>query len=156
MTRAAWVVDRQAVSSAVIDGELVVMNLATGHYFSSLGTGITVWNCLEQGSDHSAIVDAVAKAHEAPLDTIEADLDAFIQTLRSHGLVQPWEGQPEPSGGERSRPSVPRAPYEPPKLLVYSDMRDLLLLDPVHEVSDAGWPVRASDSASSVAGETGP
>ena len=31
-------------------------------------------------------------------------------------------------------------PYEPPQLEKYTDMQDLVLLDPVHEVDATGWP----------------
>jgi hypothetical protein len=29
-----------------------------------------------------------------------------------------------------------------PLLRKYTDMRDLLLLDPIHDVDEQGWPVR--------------
>jgi hypothetical protein len=32
--------------------------------------------------------------------------------------------------------------YAKPELQVYSDMKDLLLLDPIHDVSEEGWPIR--------------
>ncbi len=34
-----------------------------------------------------------------------------------------------------------RPAFEAPVLESYSDMQDLLLLDPIHDVDDAGWPV---------------
>jgi hypothetical protein len=35
-------------------------------------------------------------------------------------------------------------PFEPPILERFDDMQELLLLDPVHEVSDEeGWPARS-------------
>ena len=35
------------------------------------------------------------------------------------------------------------AKYESPQLEQYSDMSELLLLDPIHEVDEQGWPKRA-------------
>ena len=32
--------------------------------------------------------------------------------------------------------------YEHPVLQKYTDMEDLLLLDPIHDVDEAGWPAR--------------
>jgi hypothetical protein len=32
-------------------------------------------------------------------------------------------------------------PFEPPVLEQYTDMQDLLLLDPIHEVDEQGWPM---------------
>ena len=47
--------------------------------------------------------------------------------------------------GEPLRGPVPMAsgglpPFEPPTLSKYKDMQDMLLLDPVHDVEEAGWP----------------
>ena len=30
--------------------------------------------------------------------------------------------------------------YAAPKLATYSDLQDLLLLDPIHDVDETGWP----------------
>jgi hypothetical protein len=32
------------------------------------------------------------------------------------------------------------AAFQPPTLRKYTDMQDLLLIDPIHEVDDLGWP----------------
>lgn len=40
-------------------------------------------------------------------------------------------------------PPAVRAPYARLALTKYTDMQELLLLDPVHEVDDEGWPSRA-------------
>ncbi len=32
--------------------------------------------------------------------------------------------------------------FEPPKLAKYTNMSDLLMLDPVHDVDEQGWPNR--------------
>ena len=35
-----------------------------------------------------------------------------------------------------------RGAYRTPVLSIYTDMQDLLLLDPIHDVDQAGWPTR--------------
>ena len=40
----------------------------------------------------------------------------------------------------------PRAPGDP-MIESYDDMADLLLLDPVHEVGEQGWPVKPDQAA---------
>jgi hypothetical protein len=62
--------------------------------------------------------------------------------LLKHGLIR------ETAAGEDSTPvALPQQAFElggefaPPVLHVYSDMREVLLLDPIHDVEDAsGWP----------------
>lgn len=36
--------------------------------------------------------------------------------------------------------------FQPPALESYTDMQDLLLLDPIHEVDEMGWPQKAPDA----------
>ena len=42
-------------------------------------------------------------------------------------------------------PEEERLGYVAPTLQKYSDMQDLLLIDPVHEVDETGWPNRPAD-----------
>ena len=65
----------------------------------------------------------------------------FVGRLVDEGLVRP---APD---GHPSTP-IPEAggaggPFTRPTITVYSDMEDLLLLDPIHDVDETGWPVRA-------------
>jgi hypothetical protein len=34
------------------------------------------------------------------------------------------------------------APFTPPALTKFTDMQDLLLLDPIHDVGSGGWPAK--------------
>ena len=46
---------------------------------------------------------------------------------------------PRSASGPVDEP-VGRTPFVDPALEKYTDMQDFLLVDPIHEVSDAGWP----------------
>ena len=150
MNNSTWVVDTPSVVSEVIDDELVVMNLATGHYFSSTGSGAVVWSCLEQGMDTGAIAALLGQAFDAPSAQVETDLSVFIESLRSNGLVRPGDvatdaatsGTPPPAAA-----AAERAPYTSPQMNAYTDMKDLLMLDPIHDVADEGWPMRPTGPA---------
>jgi hypothetical protein len=41
-----------------------------------------------------------------------------------------------------------RLSFTHPQLQKYTDMQELLLLDPIHEVEESGWPATACGSAS--------
>ncbi len=148
MNHAIWVVDTPSVVSEVIDDELVVMNLATGHYFSSVGSGAVAWACLEQGMDSAAIAAVLGQAFDATDAQIEADLSSFIKSLRSNGLVRPGDvATVAAATGTRPPASAIRAPYSSPQMNAYTDMKDLLMLDPIHDVADEGWPMRPTGQA---------
>ena len=44
--------------------------------------------------------------------------------------------EPRDAPGEASE----KRPYVPPQIERFTDMQELLLLDPIHEVDDTGWP----------------
>jgi hypothetical protein len=71
---------------------------------------------------------------------IRAALDAFIVDLLSHQLVR--ETEIEPGEVPTASWSGDRVAFSPPVLNIYSDIRNLLLLDPIHDVAEeSGWPV---------------
>ncbi|MEQ9640211.1 MAG: PqqD family protein [Alphaproteobacteria bacterium] len=120
----------------VIDGELVVMNLASGSYYSSQGLGAAIWGWIETGHAIDAIRDSLVEHFEAPAADVERDLSAFCGRLREEGLVRVEEA-PAATGAPAVDASLR---YEAPTLMKYEDMQDLLLLDPIHDVDETGWP----------------
>ncbi|MGH7582274.1 MAG: PqqD family protein [Gemmatimonadales bacterium] len=122
----------------IIDGEAVIMDLTSGHYYSALGSGAVIWSAVEAGCDRTGAVDHLAAVYPVPRATLEAAVDSFVSELLSHGLVVE-SGTPTPDAEPSFRDAG--AEFAPPVLEAYSDMEDLLLLDPVHDVDAVGWPV---------------
>ena len=74
-------------------------------------------------------------------------MHAFVAELLARKLVIETE-RASPADGAATEPrSVDRAAFVPPALTIYEDMADLLLLDPIHDVDEAGWPMpKAADA----------
>ena len=77
-------------------------------------------------------------------DTARRDATAFVAKLVEESLLA--EGEDAPSAatvtGELSAPwDGERRPYTAPVVQRYDDLDDLLAIDPIHEVDDAGWPI---------------
>jgi hypothetical protein len=140
----AWVINSPTVVSEIIDGELVVINLEKGSYYCSLGVGAYLWQCLQQGADLAMIEAAVVQAFGVPPGRARADLESFLGQVRLEGLIRP-AGPGEATAAAAPVPTG--SAYDAPDLKIYSDMQDLLLLDPIHDVSDEGWPTRQVDAA---------
>ena len=49
-------VNSPQVISETVGGETIIVNLASGHYFSLQGTALEVWNGIERGDDAESIV----------------------------------------------------------------------------------------------------
>jgi hypothetical protein len=129
-----------AVVSEVIDGEAIIMDLRTGNYFSADGSGALVWQAVADGCGRAAIVGWAMGAFDGDPARIEADIDAFLAQLTDNDLVEAVEASAAPSPA-----AVPRSAWRAPVLAIYTDMQDLLLLDPIHDVDEAGWPTRKVD-----------
>jgi hypothetical protein len=134
-------VNAPQVVGEVIDGEAVIVNLERGTYYSLNGPGGLVWSCIERRLARSEIVAAVRLGYAGVPAEIEADVLRLLGELEAEGLAVPAEAS-APAGPPPAAPADGRepAPYEPPALVRYDDMRDLLLLDPIHEVDEMGWP----------------
>lgn len=122
----------------VIDGEAVIMNMDSGHYFSARGLAGVLWEWTIAGHDVDAMAAAVATAWRH--DGIHDDVTAFVASLVSHNLVVPVTGTIVPLAPiDSTLLTMPQ--YVTPVVDVFTDMQDLLLLDPIHDVGEAGWPM---------------
>lgn len=125
-----------------IEGEVIIVNLDKGLYFSTDGVGACIWAMIVAGRTADEVILWAEDAFDAG-DVVAADVAAFLDDLRENELVR--DVAETPDGGDFDMPAAP-ATYEKPTLNVYADMEELLLLDPIHDVSDdAGWPHAAPE-----------
>ena len=125
-----------------IEGEVIIVNLDKGLYFSTDGVGACIWAMIVAGRTADEIVVWAGDGFGAG-EAVAADVAEFLDDLRENDLVQ--EVAETPESGNFDLPAAP-AVYAKPTLHVYADMEELLLLDPIHDVSDdAGWPHAAPE-----------
>jgi hypothetical protein len=129
-----------------IDGETVILNLENGNYYSLVEIGAQIWEFIESGAAVNDIIEKVKCDYENNgTDTDEA-VYKFVTELRQEGLIVPDKADTHAGfqwPDEKREPGVngEKQSFSAPILNKYSDMQDLLLLDPIHEVDDkAGWP----------------
>ena len=131
------------VVSEHFEREVVVVNLESGCYFSLLGSAPTIWHQLEAGATRiDDLLEEVSQGYDCT-GFEERELTAsFLKQLLDQALIVPTELTEQFI--EESKPSLDTPPqFEPPVLEVFTDLQDILLLDPIHDVDDAGWPVAA-------------
>ena len=139
MTASRFTVCGPQVIHETIDGEVVIINLESGNYYSLRGTGACVWETIVAGMDAGDIADHLAAAFDG-LDA-PPDISTFFESLEREGLITRSTESSVLAGSALSPVDGPRSAYAPPVLEGFTDMQDLILLDPVHEVDEAyGWP----------------
>ena len=70
-----------------LEGEAVILDLASGRYFGLNAVGTRIWTLLEGGTDIDRIVDAIASEYDADVQQIARDVTALIEQLSSRGLI---------------------------------------------------------------------
>ncbi len=126
-------VDEQNVAYDIIDGEVIVVHFVNGNYFALNDTAAMIWQGLVSGNGVSAIASHIqATFPNADVEQIRS----FTGQLVNEGLMAPGNGKM----AEQLPALDPSTGFEPPMLEKHEDMQKLIMLDPIHEVDDAGWP----------------
>lgn len=116
------------VIAKVMDGEAVIINLVNGMYYSIDKAGAVIWSLLESGHSISEAAENVAKRYEIASERAASDISQLVGQLLEERLLLPCEDRQAPAaeGGPPSQGEI----YEASALQRYSDMGDLLALDP--------------------------
>jgi len=126
------------IISEVIEGEAIILNMNTGEYFSAENVGAEIWQHALAGHSYRAIVDS-ASAFYVGAPAIVEKIDEFLVKAEAAKLLKR-----EPALEVGSGNSGPRwqSPYIDPELVSHAHVSDLMELDPIHEVAEAGWPLQ--------------
>jgi hypothetical protein len=120
-----------------MDGEVVAIQLNTGIYYSLRGPAALLWQTLDKPSDSAGLARTLAAQFEVAAEQAGKDTEAFLQQLQTEQLIIAADAA---STGAPAAAAGARQPYAAPQLERYADLQDLLLLDPIHEVGEQGWP----------------
>lgn len=109
------------ISAETVDGETIVINFLTGAYYTLDGAAAKVWQQISTAGLESA-----------------GELDrGVVADFAAAGIViaDPSLSLPNPSA-------------DPAKngFKAYTDMAQILLADPIHEVGQQGWPILRADN----------
>lgn len=139
-------INRPTVSAESFDDEVIIIHFENGNYYSLDSFGTSVWKALEAGADQESILHHITKQFRAKRKEVALRLDKLLEQLLAEDLVlkitdksSPWE------------PEIESEPLDLPEdagaLLKFDDMQELLLLDPIHDVDEAGWPHTRQESS---------
>jgi hypothetical protein len=125
----------------LFDQEVVAIYLPTGVYHSLNAVAGDIFLALgSTGTTASRVASDLASKYDALPETIHRDVLKFLGQLAQESLIVSVNIPIDPAVDEPSANGHPRIPYVAPSLQTFSDLQQLLLLDPVHDVSPAGWP----------------
>jgi len=119
----------EEIAAKVIDGEAIIINLASGIYYSMDKVGGLVWEMIDEGRTLEEMLAVILARYEVSADQVKTDIEQLVNELLQENLVTASETGAH-SNGHRELDQTEKLPYESPKLNIYRDMGDLLALDP--------------------------
>jgi hypothetical protein len=133
----AYCIDNTKISHERLGDEVIIINLVRGSYYSGSGTAADVWTLISSGVTVDQAVTALASVYGEDEAIVHRDVQSCVESLEALEILTP---------GKNSKalvpilPAVARTEWVPPVFDEYTDMWDLLQADPIHDVTDAGWP----------------
>lgn len=128
-------VANKRIAAELFGDEIVLIDVGSGRYFSLRGAAADVWTLLAEPRLRTTLSDAF----------VEPDDDALQALI---GQMQEQQLVLSASGDEPPIPVPQPLEYRPGVLEIYTDLAELIALDPVHEVdAEQGWPVQQLGSA---------
>jgi hypothetical protein len=129
----------------IYDNEIVLINLDNGNYYSITDTASEIFDFINHERSRDEIIKLIIDKYEGEIAEIVSSIDSFLEDLLKDDLIIQEEKlnvnvsfQDEKTStwnGEQGK-----SLFKSPVLNRYTDMQDLLLLDPIHEVDETGWP----------------
>jgi hypothetical protein len=106
------------------------------------GTGAAIWDLIATGRTKASILSEIGHNYVGDWDVIQRSVERFISELCAEDLIvandvvgmESLDVSKRAAGGDQPA-------FAAPQLEKYTDMQELLLIDPIHEVNDDhGWP----------------
>ena len=131
------------ITHETLEDEVILVDFESGTYFGLHGVATYIWSTFAGFPSIDDIIGSVQKRYDSVDESQEKEIVAFVEDLVSHELLVPCtagESEAPQGDGNGPAPTTEEPPYSTPLLEKHTDMRDLLLLDPIHEVQEEGWP----------------
>lgn len=77
----------ERVISEVLDGEVVLLHLDTGKYYSLNETGTRLWELIAEHGDLARARDVLLEEYDTDSDTLTRDVEQLVSELSQRGLL---------------------------------------------------------------------
>lgn len=137
----------------IIDGESILFDLRSGIYYSIESTGVDILTLLLNLEYKDVFLKElrVKLKENDQAENMIGEIESFIQHLVTEDLLYCQEVEKSIdinlSDENAKLLTAISEQYRKPILNTYSDMKEMLLLDPIHilDVDERGWPKRLDE-----------
>jgi len=135
-----YIIDVEQIISEKIEDDTVVINLETGCYYNLNNSASFIFSFFEGGNSKKLLLQKYQDTFKIDEKTAIKDINEIISYLIDKKLII------ETSSSNNTSQNVSVLyKYIKPVIDEFSDMQEMLLLDPIHEVKAEGWPHKKDD-----------
>ena len=138
----AYQLKTKSIIHELLDDEIILANLDTGTYYSIRESGVPIWQMLMMNQGKQGIMNALLQHYPHIAEAkIHTETEAHLQQLLNADILTANTQENTVPPDEKLLAWAPE--YHSPLFEQYDDMKNLLMLDPIHEVDEQGWPAKA-------------
>lgn len=138
MIKNRFAINTPSVVFERLDGEVIVISNQSGKYYSLGYTASDIWHLIQNSVSSSLWLKILADNFQEIPESAQDEVNKFVDDLLSENLVRSSEIA---FGESKLLPQDnPRGKWSCPELLIFADLQDLLLVDPIHDTGEEGWP----------------
>ena len=138
MLKSEFTINTSSVVFERLNGEVIIISNQNGKYYSLGYTASDIWYLIQTSVSSSLWLKNLADYYQEIPDSAEDEVKKFVDDLLSENLIKSSEA----AFGELQLllEDNPRGKWSCPELLIFDDLQDLLLVDPIHDTGEEGWP----------------
>ncbi|MCW5772543.1 MAG: PqqD family protein [Rhodospirillaceae bacterium] len=125
-----------------IDGETVIVDMGKGAYYRLEGAAALAWQALEGGADAACIAAVLLAHYDMAAEAAGAEAEEFLRRLVEYDLVVADTDAAPGATPAGQAANAARLPFPGFAIQQFTDLEELLFIDPVHEVDETGWPAQ--------------
>tara|TARA_R110000823_G_scaffold130015_12_gene257900 strand:+ start:11170 stop:11595 length:426 start_codon:yes stop_codon:yes gene_type:complete len=130
-------INEPGVISEVIEGEAIVLNFESGTYYSLNDSYLALWEGIARGVPAGDLPAHLAQRYPGTAADFAGDVEHALRQLLDEQLIRA-----EPRAAADVPPAdVSNVAYAAPVLQKFTDLQELLLLDPIHDLDEVGHPL---------------
>lgn len=136
-------VDEDRVVFEILDKEVVLVNLDNGYYYVLEGSAAAIWQFLAAGLAMEDSVDLILKNFSGDREKITAEIQNFTAELINEDLLEIADSPLNTLSKDELAKilnMISSHEFEAPAMYKYTDMANLIQMDPIREYDETGWP----------------
>jgi hypothetical protein len=143
-----YVINTPHVIFETIDSESVAINLESGNYYNLNEIASEILALIVKNFSEDEIINILNSLYASNGLLIDQSVKQLIEELKKENLIRPIEkalienNNPNNSIASEISADLKKKNFTQPILEKYSDMQNLFILDPIHDVDETGWPIQ--------------